>query len=663
MKLISLAIAMFLGCSLLLGQTHPVPFVNSPLAPASADLGGAAFELAVNGTGFVSGAVVEWDGKARTTSFVSSSQLTAKILAADIASAGTAAVTVVNPPPGGGKSNVVLCPVTLATSLAGFATFASYSLSSNSIATAIVAGDLNGDGIPDLAIANWYEVTVLLGNGNGTFQAPVNYSVSSPTESIVIGDFNGDGIPDLALDSCCSGIFVLLGKGDGTFLPSTSYFTDANNYDNGITAGDLNGDGKLDIAAAVDLDVVVLLNQGNNQFSSADLYLRRYVDGIATGDFNGDGLLDLAAVGLGGVYIGLNKGKGEFDSFTQIGGDFFSVAAADFNGDGILDLAAGGPTGIAVFRGKGDGTFTRTGTLTPSANGEIGLGGAVVTGDFNGDGIVDLAVGVGANGSDGIAVFLGKGDGTFQPPQITAGQQNLISVAVADFNGDGRLDIATLFQGSVSINLQTTTIVSPGVLVFPPTIVNTKSQVETVTFTNSANAPVAISAVTLTGSEFSILNDTCQGVTVPGLGTCTVDLTFTPTQTGAQTAVLTFTDNAFVSSQTVAIEGNGTVIRVSPAKLNFGDVAVGGISPAQVVTVTNTGATAVDFLSIALTGDSTAFLMSSGCGAYLNPKASCSLAIQFVPPEAGAATSRISISLQEGTGTGPKEAILSGTGT
>jgi len=177
-------------------SANPVPLISQPLVPDATAPGGAGFTLTVNGTGFVSGSVVNWNDSARATTFVSNSQLTANILASDIATASTASVTVVNPGPGGGSSNVVFFPITQATS--------AISLNRSDVAVgafpdSIVTADFNRDGRLDLADVNTdgSTVSVLLGNGDGTFQPDVEY----PTETggpiyLVVGDFNGDGNAD-----------------------------------------------------------------------------------------------------------------------------------------------------------------------------------------------------------------------------------------------------------------------------------------------------------------------------------------------------------------------------------------------------------------------------------------------------------------------------------
>src|SRR5438874_2535921 len=139
------------GMSATTGTANPVALINQPLVPDATAPGGPGFILTVNGTGFVSGALVNWNGSPRVTTFVNSSQLTSTILASDIASASTASVTVVNPSPGGGTSNIIFFPITLASS--------SILLSKSDYATAVGpadvgVGDFNGDGNLDLAVPN-----------------------------------------------------------------------------------------------------------------------------------------------------------------------------------------------------------------------------------------------------------------------------------------------------------------------------------------------------------------------------------------------------------------------------------------------------------------------------------------------------------------------------
>jgi hypothetical protein len=179
-----------------LAQTNPVPLLNNPLVPDATAPGGASFTLTVNGTGFVSGSVVNWNGSGLATTFVSNSQLTATVPAGNIATASTASVTVVNPAPGGGTSNVDFFDIRQPFSAVSFGELAFGGLSQDP--DGMVAGDLRGNGILDLITCSTSTqsglASVLLGNGDGTFQPPVNYSVPSTCYAApAIGDFNGDG--------------------------------------------------------------------------------------------------------------------------------------------------------------------------------------------------------------------------------------------------------------------------------------------------------------------------------------------------------------------------------------------------------------------------------------------------------------------------------------
>jgi hypothetical protein len=155
------------------GSANPVPLINQPLVPDAVAPGGAGFTLTVNGTGFVSGSVVNWNGSPRTTSFVNGSQLTASIPASDIATANTASVTVVNPSPGGGLSNVVFLSVSNASSSVSFS---SSEAAAGTTALGVLTADFNEDGRFDLAATVSNAVSILLSNGDGTFAPPAQYA-------------------------------------------------------------------------------------------------------------------------------------------------------------------------------------------------------------------------------------------------------------------------------------------------------------------------------------------------------------------------------------------------------------------------------------------------------------------------------------------------------
>jgi Concanavalin A-like lectin/glucanases superfamily/FG-GAP-like repeat/PKD domain/Cadherin domain/RTX calcium-binding nonapeptide repeat (4 copies)/FG-GAP repeat len=344
----------------------------------------------------------------------------------------------------------------------------------------VAMGDFNGDGHPDLVTANSdsLDVSVLLGNGDGSFKPAVQYAVGSFGSgpwSVAVGDFNGDGHPDLVTaDSDDSNrsvnVSVLLGNGDGTFQSAVNFA--AGSGPHSVAVGDFNGDGHQDLATANSgtSDGSVLLGNGDGSFQSAGNFpvAEQFPSSVAVGDFNGDGRQDLAVASLANkVSVLLGNGDGTFSQWTfnaTFGSGTSSVAVGDFNGDGHPDLvtANAGSANVSVLLGNGDGTF-RSAVNMATGSGPT----SVAVGDFNNDGRQDLATAnYGDPSNSTVSVLLGNGDGTFQsainfatgsgPTSVSTFRPQ--SVAVGDFDGDGRQDLATANSNSntVSVLLNTT---------------------------------------------------------------------------------------------------------------------------------------------------------------------------------------------------------------
>jgi hypothetical protein len=550
-----LCVCLLFASTMALAQSNPVPLINNPLVPASAAPGGAAFTLTVNGTGFVSASVVNWNGSALATTFVSSSQLTAMVPASDIAAVGTASLGVTSPAPGGGTSNVEFFPIRQP--------FTAVSFGKSTFAVGaspgyITAADLNGDGKLDLVVTdgNSSAVSVLLGNGDNTFQSDQEYAVGALPGYVVAADFNRDGILDLAV-SAGRLVSVLLGNGDGTFQAHQDF--GLGDIDVSLMAGDFNGDGKLDLVATAGAsDVAVLIGNGDGTFQGeVDYFVSSSLKApaaVAIGDFNNDGKLDLAVTGfIAGTYALLGNGDGTFQNSYLVSTDSsIAMIVGDFNGDGKLDLAL---YTADVLLGNGDGTFQ------PGLNsgGFLGASDGFVAADLNGDGKLDLAL---TNNAQTIANYLSNGDGTFQNHGLFPAGSVPAGMAAGDFDGDGKIDLAVVNQSindSVSVLPQVVSVLSRTNIAFGKVTVGSSS-VAKVKLSNISSASFAITSITLTGrTRDSFTESNNCGSSLGAGSSCTLTITFKPLTKRSYTGVFVkVVDSAVNEPQTIVIRGTGT---------------------------------------------------------------------------------------------------------
>jgi hypothetical protein len=657
-----------------IATSNPVPYVDI-VSPASIHPGATGVTLQVYGTGFVALSVAEWNGTALTTTFVSANKLTAAVPNSLVAAIGVGSITVVSPT--ALISNVIFVPVAAQQTSTTFPATASSTVSVGTTPQGVAVADFNGDGKPDMAVANNGDdtVSILLGNGDGTFTTASTPSAGSGANWVATGDFDGDGIVDLAVanlnSSGSGGVSILLGDGTGHFTLSSSPNTGNSPF--AVVTGDFNGDGILDLAVSNSHgnSVTILLGNGDGTFTTKATYgVEATPQEIVAGDFNEDGILDLAVanedVGTVSVLLGVGDGTFNVQSGISTGGSAFPIGliATDFNNDGHLDLAAVNATDVGILLGHGNGTFaavSNTATL-----GSFLIAG--VTGDFNGDGNLDLVV---SDQSLGEAFLLtGKGDGTFNSPTTYPTDTGSFGVATADFNGDGGLDLAITNGGAANVSffLQLLSVgLAPTSLTFGNQAVSTSSSAQVVTLTNGGSGTLTVSSVAFNGTnpgDYSQTNNCTPSVA--SHGTCAINVTFTPTATGSRTAILTVTDSDSTSPQSLNVSGTGTggapTVTYSPTSLTFASQAVATASASMGVTLTNTSGVSLSITSIAITGTNLGdFGETNTCSATVAGGANCTISVTFSPTAIGSRSAAITVT--DNAADSPETVALSGTAT
>ncbi len=501
--------------------------------------------------------------------------------------------------------------------------------------TAIRALDANGDGRPDLAVVGGYSpfylLSVLINRGDGSFPVRSTDPVLSSPASLVSADFNGDGRPDIASasDTASGGISTLLSNADGTFQAHLdSAFGPSGNVGlvNAMAAGDFNQDGVPDLvvadeeqnaAGATEPELATLLGNGDGTFrNTANQIVPAGIESLATADFNGNGIPGLAATtqGSSDVSIFPGNGDGTFGAPTQaIAGPmansppYHTVLAGDFNGDGNADLAVATDNGVAILLGNGGDTFQAP-ALIPSLYAPDPGDDLLALADVNGDGKLDV---VKSTQTNIVNVALGQGDGTFtnaaglQLPSILDAQ----SAVVGDFNGDGKPDLALVSQSS---------------------------DVMTVLLGNGDGTfccAYEFDAGSISGGEQFMAAADFSG------------------DGGLDAAFANF------SSATVSVFLNSPVAAFAPRAVNFGSEAIGATSAAQTVALSNPGSAPMAISAIAASGG---FAQSNNCPAQLPVAGSCQIQVTFAPTASGAVTGTLTFS--DSASLAPQALVLSGTG-
>lgn len=348
---------------------------------------------------------------------------------------------------------------------------------------AVIGTNFTTSGNFDLAVANHADntVSILLGNGDGTFSSAANLATGGGPVAEATEDFNSDGIPDLAVvNQTDNTISIFIGNGDGTFALKGIFPTGKDPV--AIVTGDFDADGHIDLAVLNQTDntISILLGNGDGTFQSQTTFVTgANPSAMVVSDFNNDGKLDLAVTNQNAntVSVFLGNGNGTFrnSSTLSTGNTPVALAAEQFNLNNSTnaDLAivnqADGT--LLIYLGNGDGTFTQGQTFALNASLETGNKPSSITeGDFNVDGLSDLAVA--DENANTVSILIGNGDGTFATPLILptgSGPVGLVSGAFLGATHPPGLAIANSTANTLTIIQDNATFSPNGANTVPST--------------------------------------------------------------------------------------------------------------------------------------------------------------------------------------------------
>lgn len=625
MKKSLLRVALFVLCFLAgfsASAQTPVPIVLGT-NPAFAVVTSNGFTLGVTGNNFDNTAVVNWNGSARATTYLSSSQLTATILQSDIATMGSVSITVTTD---GGTSNGVGFQILGPLAVVNSWTPKNFTVGAGATITIFGQNFLPGC----IALFNWTPLTTsyisstqlnaVVGGGTVTTSGPANIVVTNPLFPAA---------PALSLSPANFAFgTVVVGT---TPSPVTSTVTNVGNLTLTISS----------IAAAGSSDFSI---SGNTCGSTLASHATCTVSVSFT---------PTAAVGRSGFVL-----------FTDSAGN--SPQAAATSGQGyilapVVSLAFTTHNYGSVLDGNTSGAITEVVTNTGNANLVFSLTPAI-----SGPNAADFTIGT-ETCTTGTPVTSGSSCSTSITFSPSTGGAETASLSYAD-NASGSPQVVTL-QGT-GIALAPIISLSPNSLAFgsEPDGSTTSALVETVTNAGNANLTFSITPA-LSGTnaaDFTISAHTCaSGTPITPSSNCTTSITFTPSISGAETATLTYTDNASGSPHTVALTGTGVAlspaVSLSPPSLAFGNIVSGSSSSPTVVTLTNSGGASLTISSIALGGTNPSdFSKTTTCGGTLAALANCTVSVTFSP--ASVASFSASLTFTDSASGSPQSVPLTGTG-
>ena len=585
-------------------------------------------------------------------------------------------------------------------------------------------GDFDGDGKLDLVETNPTpgngNLSLLLGNGDGTFQPATNYTVGTTPVAVAVADLDGDGKPDVIVANRNSvNISVLLNTGTGTLKPAVDYPTPTTGTPESIAIGDFNGDGLPDIAVAISginaTSIAIFINNGNGAFqpyiSIPSGFSSSAIIHVVAADFDGDGNADLAVTDGATLSVLLASGKTAFQSKTYLVGAGAAingtVVVADLNGDLKPDLVTSSRDGLAVLINTGDGGFQAPIPYAPF------LGGAIAVGDFYGvdafvfgnvgDGRPDIVAADSAQDStttDTIAVIPNQSTG----PQVTVTAQTSptdlpLSVYYGFPNGNAEFTECTapctydssfglFFQIYAGVTIPGSTGVQYALDHFSDNGFNTleSSGANIIHDVQVLAVPTNVTVYYKTQYQVTIVASPAQGgVVSPASGNFYDSGAFVPLSavanpgytfvgwTGSATTPNgPFNISCSVASCSVPVDGPTTMtasftaqsaplVTLSASNLSFGNQRVGTASASQQVTLSNTGDAPLTITSIAVTGtNASSFGFANNCGSSLAAGASCLIHGHFAPSATGAFTATITIT--DNAGGSPQLIALTGTG-